>query len=143
MESDSDAQQMFSLSTDWSSLNITPEASDEVKPNAGRSVNGAKEDAISHVLLGLDNPYILERVFEHFEDPVILDSDYTGPVKASTRRDLLSASLTSRAFFEPAMNVLWRFMDTLLPIFYLFPTLARDENGERVRRVIFHSVLYD
>jgi len=41
-------------------------------------------------------------------------------------RELLWASLTSKAFLEPALNILWRRMIDIWPLFRLLPTFNKD-----------------
>lgn len=40
----------------------------------------------------------------------------------SGRRALAKLGRTCKAFFEPAMNVLWKDLDSLVPIIGLFPS---------------------
>lgn len=57
-------------------------------------------------LSALDNPTILGQIFEHLHP----------------NSTLLDAALTCRTFRDPALNVLWRSLDTLLPLLKLLPS---------------------
>jgi len=83
--------------------------------------------------LVLGNCNLLEMVFEHFEAGVVLDASHPEPLQLSTRQNLLSAALVSTSFLGPAMNVLWRHLHSLEPIFRLIKGLERDERGVYVR----------
>ena len=39
----------------------------------------------------------------------------------SERKHLLQAALTAKNFFDPAMNILWRSLDSILPVLKLIP----------------------
>jgi len=100
----------------------------------GRSLNlefpqtpGASEKLV------LGNCNLLEMVFEHFEAGAVLDASHPEPLQLSTRQNLLSAALVSTSFLGPAMNVLWRHLHSLEPIFRLIKGLERDERGVYVR----------
>src|SRR3954470_12015108 len=97
------------------SENVITEASTRVD-DKNATENDAVEQSISQRKHALENVDILERIFEYFQDKIVIDTQYEGDVLPSTRRNLLSASLTSKTFFEPAMNVLWRHIVSLLPI---------------------------
>lgn len=56
---------------------------------------------------------IMEMVFDAFP------GGYSGSL--SRKQCLLRAALTSKDFFNPAMNVLWRSLDSLFPILNLIP----------------------
>jgi len=74
----------------------------------------------------LQNPYLLQSIFEQFYD------QNEGRVDGS-RRFLLYASLTCRAFFEPAMDVMWRELNSIMPILRIIPSLERDGGDNYVR----------
>ena len=48
------------------------------------------------------------------------------------KKTLFSASLTAKAFSEPAFNVLWYRMTSIWPLFRVLPTFERDTNGKYV-----------
>ena len=62
------------------------------------------------------NEDILHLIFEHFE---LQPGSQT---IAQTRKDLLSAAKTCKAFVEPALNSLWRVLPSLLPLLLLLPS---------------------
>jgi hypothetical protein len=43
--------------------------------------------------------------------------------------DLLPMALTCKAFLEPALNSMWRTMETMTPLLRLFPRNAVEWNG--------------
>jgi len=47
-----------------------------------------------------------------------------------TRQSLLWAALTSKAFLEPAMNVLWREMETITPLYLVLPALRKKDSED-------------
>jgi hypothetical protein len=55
------------------------------------------------------------------------------------RRSLFMASLTSKYFAEPAINILWRTMDSLCPLVRLLPGLKRHPDNGRFVCFHFHS----
>lgn len=62
----------------------------------------------------LFNSDILSLIFAHFdlvEDPMVY------------RKSLYWAALTCKAFTEPALDVLWRSMNSLIPLLKLLPKL--------------------
>ena len=62
------------------------------------------------------NEDILHLIFEHF------DLQPGSPTIVQTRKDLLSAAKTCKAFVEPALNSLWRVLPSLLPLLLLLPS---------------------
>jgi hypothetical protein len=70
----------------------------------------------------LKNQDILNLIFEHF------DLQPGSQTVAQTRKDLLSAAKTCKAFAEPALNSLWRVLPSLLPLLMLLPS-AEIYNG--------------
>ncbi|KAF9472852.1 hypothetical protein BDN70DRAFT_886492 [Pholiota conissans] len=71
------------------------------------------------------NEDLLELIFS------LLDPEaYFGNIwdlEPSTRQDLLSAALTCKAFLPPAMSLLWRMMESLLPLLKLIPSFTSVE----------------
>lgn len=115
--------------------NVITEASTPVEEKSATE-DDVVQQPISQMKDALENADILERIFEYFQDKIVIDTQYEGDVLPSTRHNLLSASLTSKTFFEPAMNVLWRHMMSLSPIFKLIPTLVTSPNGGYVRHCV-------
>lgn len=71
---------------------------------------------LPHSGLGvLDNEDILERIFEHF---IVESRSTTGPILGYTRA-LLWGGITCKAFLNPAMNVLWYSMNSMIPLLKL------------------------
>ena len=62
------------------------------------------------------NEDILHLIFENF------DLQPGSPTIAQTRKDLLLAAKTCKAFVEPALNSLWRVLPSLLPLLLLLPS---------------------
>jgi len=50
------------------------------------------------------------------------------------KKSLVSASLTAKAFSEPAFNVLWYEIESIGPLFRILPTFERGTNGKYVSR---------
>lgn len=69
-----------------------------------------------HQSLVLDNPDLLEYIFSNH----------------IRRRDLLSAGLTSKTFWEPAVTQLWHNMESIWPLFRVLPVLGKRKDGEHV-----------
>jgi len=109
MQQDHDMEPVAVTSSLWETLNHQP---------------------LNHGNLVLENPEILQSIFEQFYDQ---NEDHGSRSQVQTRKFLLSASLTCRAFFEPAMDAMWRYLDSLLPILRVIPTLKRGGNGHYVR----------
>jgi hypothetical protein len=65
----------------------------------------------------LHNPEVLERILQYL---------------SGSKQTLVSASLTAKAFSEPAFNVLWYEIDTIWPLFHIIPTFKRTVNGKYV-----------
>ena len=59
---------------------------------------------------------VLHLIFEHF------DLQPSSSTIVQTRKDLLSAATTCRAFVEPALNSLWRVLPSFLPLLLLLPS---------------------
>ena len=64
------------------------------------------------------NDDILHLIFERFDLQPASDSTTT----TQTRKDLLSAAKTCKAFVEPALNSLWRVLPSLSPLLLLLPS---------------------
>lgn len=67
--------------------------------------------------MGVLQPHILSEIFRHFG----IDSPDATEVKAA-RRNLIRAALTCKVFLDPALDRLWRAIDTLLPLLKLLPS---------------------
>ena len=59
---------------------------------------------------------VLHLIFEHF------DLQPSSSTVVQTRKDLLSAAKTCRAFLEPALNSLWSVLPSFLPLLLLLPS---------------------
>ncbi|TFK73137.1 hypothetical protein BDN72DRAFT_247391 [Pluteus cervinus] len=122
--------------------NMEPELTSNPSPAPGNSP------------LLIDEPYqipklfqieeILHNIFDHFSPPVSSSSDvvliegrYKAPVDKST---LLSAVLTCHAFREPALDALWRTLDSFLPFCTLLPILTA---GEESRKIVGDLIRFD
>lgn len=70
------------------------------------------------------NPDILEEIceylsYEHETEPEAI---------RSSRKTLFSLALTSTAFLEPALDHLWRVLDSLFPLLKILPAFARSDD---------------
>ena len=70
----------------------------------------------------LKNQDILSLIFQQF------DLQPGSQTVAQTRKDLFSAAKTCKAFVEPALDLLWRVLPSLLPLLMLLPS-AEVKNG--------------
>ncbi|PPQ98041.1 hypothetical protein CVT26_003036 [Gymnopilus dilepis] len=80
----------------------------------------------------LENPDILEKIFSSFQQPATSESDdgeSRSRVPFPVSNHLVLAALTQRSFFGPAMNVLWRSMNSLEAVLMLIPKLALALDG--------------
>ncbi|KAF8153355.1 hypothetical protein B0H34DRAFT_800567 [Crassisporium funariophilum] len=69
------------------------------------------------------NPDILDEICEYIYDDDDLDSDEA----TAGRQSLLWAALTCRAFLEPALDCLWRSLDSLFPLLKILPAFAQSD----------------
>ena len=72
-----------------------------------------------NVLRNLD---LLELIFSYFAIPNTRYCDF-----GKRRRRLLRAGLICKAFFEPAMNLLWYQMESFLPLLLVIPVVTERE----------------
>ena len=82
----------------------------------------------------LKNQDILGLIFQHFD---LQPGSHT---VAQTRKDLLSAAKTCKAFVEPALDSLWRVLPSLLPLLLLLPS-AEINSGDYVS-INIYSIHY-
>ncbi|KDR77204.1 hypothetical protein GALMADRAFT_139216 [Galerina marginata CBS 339.88] len=75
----------------------------------------------------LENSDLLEAIFTFFHPPKT-GSNIPSPIPFPVSQYLLWASLTSKMFLDPAMRILWRSMDSWLPLLRLIPALRREGN---------------
>lgn len=59
-----------------------------------------------------------------FVDERAFGAKQRATLSAETRRSLRSAALTSRAFFNPAISLLWRNLDSIVPLLKVFPSFV-------------------
>lgn len=104
--------------------------SDEITPKDGSSFSAPHELPQSQVL---NDPDLLELIFSFFH---VRTPPQSGPESLARRisfpdsQHLLWASLASKAFHDPAMDVLWRSLDSWLPLLRLISIL--DINGSSI-----------
>ncbi|KJA23098.1 hypothetical protein HYPSUDRAFT_40223 [Hypholoma sublateritium FD-334 SS-4] len=92
---------------------------------ASRQINTLAQPSSSSRSAVFRNPDIMEMVFNAL-------SDHAKP--AAKSQNLLHAALTSKEFLNPAMNVLWRSLTSLLPILNLIPSfeiIANERDANR------------
>ena len=93
-------------------------------------------DATQHALRCQD---ILTEIFKHLS-PGWLDEWKRDPQCAqdqkTQRQALASAARVCRAFSDPALDVLWRALDDVQPVLWLFPTFVR--SGRVISQVCVH-----
>ena len=71
------------------------------------------------------NQDILSLTFQHF------DLEPGSRTVAESRKNLFSVAKTCKAFVEPALDLLWRVLPSLLPLLLLLPS-AEIDNGHYV-----------
>ena len=70
-----------------------------------------------------ENQDVLPIILSFF-DPEAFCRGRTWAMQGDTRRNLLSAALTSKAFLGPAISLLWRQLDSVMPLLKLFPNFV-------------------
>ena len=70
----------------------------------------------------LKNEDILGLIFQHF------DLEPGSQTVAQSRKDLFSAAKTCKAFVEPALDLLWSILPSLLPLLLLLPSAEIDND---------------
>jgi hypothetical protein len=93
-------------------------------PRDGVVSNIAPSPTTSLVLVNVD---ILERIFSFF-DPAFFDDIWD--IDRKTRKYLLSAALTCKSFFEPATNLLWKTMESMILFFKILPEFVKASASE-------------
>lgn len=69
------------------------------------------------------NPDILDEICEYLHD-----EDGSNELLAhANRQNLLWAGLTCRAFLEPALDRLWRSLDSLFPLLKILPSFTQSD----------------
>jgi hypothetical protein len=68
---------------------------------------------------GLEIPEIAEMIAEQVGTHC--HQSALGEEKASQRRDLSALARTSKTFLHPALNILWRAQDTIVPLLKCMP----------------------
>ena len=87
--------------------------------------------ATSLVLVNVD---ILEHIFSFF-DPGFFDDVWD--IDRTTRKYLLFAALTCKPFFEPATNLLWKIMESIIPFFKVLPEFVKASELEDIYLSLF------
>ncbi|KDR85821.1 hypothetical protein GALMADRAFT_150210, partial [Galerina marginata CBS 339.88] len=86
----------------------------------------------------LDNSDLLETIFSFFEPESGLYSEKWA-LSPRTQQDLVNTALTCKAFVSPALNILWRSMDSIAPLFKILPTLVLVRNDYTINGAILES----
>ena len=80
------------------------------------------------------NSELKKRAFSHLDFAHILDPDSeSGVTYVSYRQCLLNVALTCKDFLDEALDILWRKLDSFLPLLKVLPALLQlhDEDGMR------------
>ncbi|TFK73118.1 hypothetical protein BDN72DRAFT_894171 [Pluteus cervinus] len=88
-------------------------------PRAQASGSGSVSQTSSAVSRALHIADIVHEVLERLCPPILTLSDYR--VFITTRKHFLHTALTCRIFLEPSLDILWRFMHSILPLLKLLP----------------------
>ncbi|KAF8972788.1 hypothetical protein BDZ97DRAFT_1913259 [Flammula alnicola] len=91
-----------------------------ISSNTGALPNSLSSQARTTVLMNED---ILEIVFSFF-DPVAFFRNVPH-IEPSTRKALYSAALTCKSFFNPATTLLWRGMESIIPVLEILPAFVK------------------
>ncbi|KAF8179869.1 hypothetical protein BJ912DRAFT_982041 [Pholiota molesta] len=78
------------------------------------------------------NPDILDEICEYLSYDCDADSDDI----SLSRRTLLRLALTSKAFLEPALDRLWRALDSLFPLLKILPAFGQSDGTYVLRGTI-------
>ncbi|KDR77258.1 hypothetical protein GALMADRAFT_437594 [Galerina marginata CBS 339.88] len=100
----------------------------QVASNSSELYKGIMVSAQSQVL---EDPNLLELIFLSFgiHTTGFVSGIASGrQIPAPDSQHLLWASLACKNFFNPAMDVLWKVMDSWLPLLQLLPTLKKSQN---------------
>lgn len=65
----------------------------------------------------LNNQDLMGQVFKHLDDDLKLES--------TRKKQLLSAGLTCRSFLDPALDILWRSMHSIMPLLRILPSFQK------------------
>ncbi|KDR77257.1 hypothetical protein GALMADRAFT_267409, partial [Galerina marginata CBS 339.88] len=106
----------------------------QIKIHSSASTNTSTLSAQSQVLGNLD---LLQSIFVFFHSGV----ETVARIPMPDSKHLLLASLTCKTFFEPAMNVLWRAMDSCVPLLRLIPALTKEEKVYTMDGIIHEADL--
>ncbi|KDR77208.1 hypothetical protein GALMADRAFT_279007 [Galerina marginata CBS 339.88] len=88
----------------------------------------------------LDNPDLLEVILASFHVPQA-GPDTPSRIPFPDSQHLVWASLTARPFFDPAMTILWRSMDSWLPLLQLIPVLRKEGGVYNMHGVVHRQDL--
>ncbi|KAF4610724.1 hypothetical protein D9613_007121 [Agrocybe pediades] len=80
----------------------------------------------------LYNYDLLELIFSFLDDTPMR----SGPKYNDKRRNLISAALVCKVFFGPAMDILWRRIYTLRPLFCVIPTIQMEDGRYVAKKAI-------
>ncbi|KAF8972783.1 hypothetical protein BDZ97DRAFT_1782683 [Flammula alnicola] len=113
------------LAVEIAGSNIAPEFDErgpqpEVSSMLSNTSPLSKSQARTTVLVNED---ILDIVFSFFDPASFFDT--TSHVEPSTRKALYSAALTCKSFFNPATTLLWRVMESVIPVLKILPTFVK------------------
>lgn len=70
------------------------------------------------------NPDILDEICEYLHDEQ--DNNSTEAARTS-KQNLLWVALTCKAFLEPALDRLWRSLDSLFPLLRILPSFTQSD----------------
>jgi hypothetical protein len=84
----------------------------------------------------LTDPALLRAIFEH-----LIDAKDERDVVVHARSQLLRLATCCKAFSEPALDLLWRKMDDLLPLLKILPSFERV--GDAYVRVLPPREVFD
>ncbi|KAF9525962.1 hypothetical protein CPB83DRAFT_858698 [Crepidotus variabilis] len=90
--------------------------------------------------LVLANSDLLSICFSYFDPDAFFKDIWE--IGTTTRRRLLATALTCKAFFDPAMGLLWRMMESIIPVLKILPTFAKMNDTYTINGPVTPSQLH-
>ncbi|KDR85822.1 hypothetical protein GALMADRAFT_261485 [Galerina marginata CBS 339.88] len=114
---------------------------DDQHPNSSVDFRSVYDDDVPSARFAvLDNFDLLEIIFSFFEPESDVSSERWA-LSPTTQQGLFNAALTCKAFVSPALNILWRSMDSIAPLFKILPTFMLVRNDYTVNGAILEGHL--
>ena len=82
-------------------------------------------------------PYILDEICDYLHD----EEDISSEAARTSKQNLLLVALTCKSFLEPALDRLWRSLDSLFPLLKILPSFTQSD-GTHVSLFFFFGFLH-